>query len=127
MVPHALTSHAGGGAIGIRVGLAILAHKTPAGYMLTRRLTTHRGRPILVVPLALGTGLGALCVAMMPSAVPRPAGLIFGAAAGLFRFVGLAFVASSAKTGALDSADWAAFVAGGTAIALTGWAAPHGI
>lgn len=114
-------------ALGWGVGLAILAHKAPAGYVLARRLAARPGHQILVVLPALGTGLGALCVAIMPAAVALPAGLIFGAAAGLFLFVALAFFASSARTGALDSVDWAAFVLGGTAIAFTGWVAPHGI
>ncbi|WP_051883165.1 hypothetical protein [Salinisphaera hydrothermalis] len=114
-------------ALGWGVGLAILAHKAPAGYVLARRLAAHPGHRILVVLPALGTGLGALCVAIMPAAVALPAGLIFGAAAGLFLFVALAFFAASAKTGAHDTADWAAFVLGGMAIALTGWIAPHGI
>lgn len=114
-------------ALGWGVGLAILAHKAPAGYVLARRLAPHPGHQILVVLPAFGTGLGALCVAIMPAAVALPAGLIFGAAAGLFLFVALAFFASSARAGTLDTVDWAAFLAGGTAIALTGWVAPHGI
>ena len=114
-------------ALGWSVGLAILAHKAPAGYVLARRLGARPGHQILVVLPALGTGLGALCVAIMPAAAALPAGLIFGAAAGLFLFVALAFFASSAKTGSLDTMDWLAFALGGTAIALTGWLTPHGI
>ncbi|AWN16273.1 hypothetical protein [Salinisphaera sp. LB1] len=109
------------------VGLAILAHKAPAGYVLARRLAARPGHRILVVLPALGTGLGALCVAIMPVGVALPAGLIFGAAAGLFLFVALAFFVSSAKIGALDAGDWRAFVMGGMSIAFAAWVASHGI
>ncbi|HET7315367.1 hypothetical protein [Salinisphaera sp.] len=114
-------------ALGWGAGLAILAHKAPAGYALARRLARSRSRRILVVLPALGTGLGALCTAMMPAVVALPAGLIFGAAAGLFLFVALAFFASSARAGSLDAVDWLAFALGGAVIALVGWIAPHGI
>lgn len=114
-------------ALGWSVGLAILAHKAPAGYVLARQLAARPGYPLLVVLPALGTGLGALSVAIIPAAAALPAGLIFGAAAGLFLFVALAFFTSSARAGALDAEDWLAFVLGGTAIAFVGWVAPHGI
>lgn len=113
--------------LGWGVGLAILAHKMPAGYALARRLADGPRQQILVVLPALSTGLGALCIAIMPAVVAPPAGLVFGAAAGLFLFVALAFFASSAKADPLDVTDWLFFGLGGTIIATTGWVVPHGI
>lgn len=113
--------------LGWGVGLAVLAHKTPTGYVLARRLADRPRQQILVVLPALGTGLGALCIAIMPDVLALPAGLIFGTAAGLFLFVALTFFASSAKTGTLDAVDWLIFGLGGTTIAVVGWIVPHGV
>lgn len=113
--------------LGWGVGLAVLAHKAPAGYALARRLSKRPRQQILVVLPALATGLGALGVAIMPAVVALPAGMIFGIAAGLFLFVAAAFLASSVNTGSLDTVDWLMFGLGGMAIALTGWVTPHGV
>ncbi|WP_423822984.1 hypothetical protein V5738_03300 [Salinisphaera sp. SPP-AMP-43] len=110
------------------VGIAILGHKAPAGYVLTRRLQSVGQNRLFVVLPALGTGLGALSIAIMQPAIALPVGLIFGAAAGLFVYVALAFVAAGATTvGRGGAAEWAAFAMGGIVIAITGAVTPHGI
>lgn len=109
------------------VGIAILGHKAPAGYVLTRRLQSLGQNRLFVVLPALGTGLGALSIAIMQPAMALPVGVIFGAAAGLFVYVALAFVALGTTIGHRSAAEWAAFAVGGIVIAITGAVTPHGI
>lgn len=116
-------------ALGWSVGLAILVHKAPAGYALARRLpSTPANRALILLP-ALGTGLGALSVAMMRTTVALPAGLIFGVAAGLFLFVALMFFGSvsGTKKSSLATADYIALILGGAVVIIAAWIAPHGV
>ncbi|WP_123659301.1 hypothetical protein [Salinisphaera japonica] len=113
-------------ALGWTAGLAILAHKAPAGYLLARRLReADRSRALVGWP-AMATGLGALSIAMMHPTLPISSGLMFGIAAGLFSFVALGFIRNSAGFGQKDKGFWAAAVAGAAVIALAGWALSSG-
>lgn len=111
---------------GLSVGIALLAHKAPAGYALARRLV-HAGRStILVVLPALATGLGAVSIAIIRP-LYLPAGLLFGAATGLLLFVTLVFWFSNAARQRHDPGGWIAFGTGTLIIAAVAWLAPHGI
>lgn len=108
-------------ALGWTAGLAILAHKAPAGYLLALRLRqADRSRTLVGWP-AMATGLGALSIAIMHPTLPISSGLMFGIAAGLFAFVALGFIRDSAGFGQKDTGFWVAAVAGAAVIALAGW------
>ena len=79
-------------AIGLSLGLAIVAHKLPAGYALARSLR-NGGRSVAAVALpACAVGLAGLPVALAGSAPALPHGLLFGVASGLFVAVGAHFI-----------------------------------
>lgn len=108
-------------ALGWTAGVAILAHKTPAGYLVARqRRLAGRSRVEVAWP-ALATGLGALPVAMIRDFTDMPAGWLFGLAAGLFLCVALLFLRESKVWRADEPAVGLALIAGGTVIAIIGW------
>lgn len=77
--------------LGLSLGVAIVAHKLPAGYALARALRDH-GRSTMSVALpACAVGLTSLPIAMAAGPLLIPHGLLFGLAGGLFVAVGAAF------------------------------------
>lgn len=114
-------------ALGWGVGIAILAHKAPAGYVISRRLGSQQRPRILALLPALGTGVGALAVALLPGVAFHSGGLIFGIVAGLFIFVALEFLVASIKMAARDKMAWIIFSIGFIVIALIGTLTPHSV
>jgi ZIP family zinc transporter len=79
--------------IGPLLGLAIVSHKSPAGYSVAkRRLQQNKSIHILTVP-AMGVGLTALPVSLFEISIsPILQSIIFGFATGLFIHIALDFL-----------------------------------
>ncbi|MHA6801942.1 ZIP family metal transporter [Salinifilum ghardaiensis] len=104
--------------IGLLLGLAIISHKAPAGYVAARSLH-ESGRSVVPVVLpACGVGIAAIVVGLLgwPLSPPVTASA-FGASAGLFLHVALDFLAHLERNRAAGSPRLAAHA---TASALTG-------
>ncbi|MDA3919763.1 MAG: hypothetical protein PF501_03615 [Salinisphaera sp.] len=105
-------------ALGIAAGSGIIAHKLPAGYLLSRQLRSQRNRLLDITLPALATGLGALPVALWRPDSALPAGLLLGIASGLFAYVGLLFGKRLPKTTSYRGVEIGAAIIGGASVAL---------
>jgi len=105
-------------ALGVAAGAGIIAHKLPAGYLLSRQLANPATRIRDVLLPALATGLGALPVALWRPDSALPAGLLLGIAGGLFAYVGVVFGKRLPKTTRRKGVELGAAVLGGTTVAL---------
>ncbi|WP_440007495.1 ZIP family metal transporter [Halomicrococcus sp. SG-WS-1] len=79
--------------LGLLLGLAIVSHKGPAGYVAAHRLR-RSGKPVSVLLLpASGVGVAAVLSALfeLPTS-PAVNGLVFGFAAGVFLHVAMDFL-----------------------------------
>ncbi|MES1927013.1 hypothetical protein [Salinisphaera sp. T31B1] len=80
-------------ALGLSLGLAIVAHKLPAGYALAGALRDNGDSIASVALPACAIGLVSLPVALLALPAGLPHGLLFGLASGLFLTVAGVFVA----------------------------------
>jgi len=70
------------------LGVALVAHKAPAGYAAARRLASERRSPVALLLPAAAVGLVALPVGIVGLSLPSGVrGLVFGVAAGVFLHV----------------------------------------
>lgn len=104
--------------LGIAAGAGIIAHKLPAGYLLSRQLTNPATHLRDIILPALATGLGALPIALWRPDSALPAGLLLGIAGGLFAYVGLVFGKRLPKTTRYMGVELGAALLGGMTIAL---------
>ena len=77
------------------LGVALVAHKAPAGYAAARRLASERRSPVALLLPAAAVGLVALPVGIVGISLPSGVrGLVFGVAAGVFLHVAMDFLPS---------------------------------
>lgn len=105
-------------ALGVAAGSGIIAHKLPAGYLLSRQLNNPRTRTHDIMLPALATGLGALPIALWRPDSVLPAGLLLGIAGGLFAYVGLLFGKRLPRATSCRGIEIGAAIAGALAVAL---------
>ncbi|GAB3670873.1 hypothetical protein [Salinisphaera aquimarina] len=109
-------------ALGLALALAIVAHKLPAGYALARALRDD-GRSSLAVALpACAVGLASLPIALWPTRLVLPHGLLFGLASGLFLAVGAVYLAHlpwSSRAGSFGRGRALAAAGAGAALVVT--------
>ncbi|MFC7046666.1 ZIP family metal transporter [Halobacteriaceae archaeon GCM10025711] len=81
--------------LGPLLGLSIVSHKGPAGYVAARRMVRN-GKPVSAMLLpAAGVGITALAVSLFdPPALAVVRAVVFGFAAGLFLHVAMDFLPS---------------------------------
>lgn len=86
-------------ALSVAFGIAIIAHKLPAGYAVAATLPHQRDTLAKVLLPACATGLACLPVALLIPAQPHGwAPVVFGFASGLFVYVAATFIATTRKS-----------------------------